>query len=63
MASISQQVMSVQSGHATNDDADMLCRFEGLTREGIPHGRGVLVMGNGGGGGGIQNTARGDRHA
>jgi len=52
----------VQLGHTTNDDADIMCRFEGLTKEGIPHGKGVMVMGNGGGGG-FKHTARGDRHA
>lgn len=45
-----------------NDHAVFLCRFEGLTKEGIPHGKGVMVMGNGGGGG-FKHTARGDRHA
>lgn len=35
--------------------------FEGLTKEGIPHGKGVMVMGNGGGGG-FKHTARGDRY-
>ena len=38
-----------------------MCRFEGLTREGIPHGKGVLVMGNGTGGG-FNQTSRGDRY-
>ena len=37
-----------------------LCRFEGLTREGIPHGKGVLVVGNGTGGG-FGHPERGDR--
>lgn len=37
-----------------------LCRFEGLTREGIPHGKGVLVVGNGTGGG-FSRPERGDR--
>ncbi|KAA6416704.1 MAG: hypothetical protein FRX49_13315 [Trebouxia sp. A1-2] len=35
--------------------------FEGLTREGIPHGKGVLVMGNGTGGG-FHQPGRGDRY-
>ena len=35
-------------------------RFEGLMREDAPHGKGVLVLGNGKGGG-IQRAARGDR--
>lgn len=38
-----------------------MCRFEGLTREGIPHGKGVLVMGNGTGGG-FHQPGRGDRY-
>ena len=38
-----------------------MCRFEGLTREGIPHGKGVLVMGNGTGGG-FNQPGRGDRY-
>ena len=38
-----------------------LCRFEGLTREGIPHGKGVMVIGNGTGGG-LKKPSRGDRH-
>ena len=36
------------------------CRFEGLTREGIPHGKGVMVIGNGAGGG-FKRASRGDR--
>ena len=39
----------------------VLCRFEGLTREGVPHGKGVLVMGNGTGGG-FSGASRGDRY-
>jgi hypothetical protein len=35
-------------------------RYEGLTLEDIPHGKGVLVFGNGLGGG-IQNAETGDR--
>ena len=50
----------VQLGHMVNHHAYLLCRFEGLTKQGIPHGKGVMVMGNGGGGG-FKHTARGDR--
>lgn len=28
-----------------------LCRFEGITRQDVPHGMGVMVFGNGTGGG------------
>jgi len=41
----------------------MLCAapsYEGLTREDAPHGKGVLVFGNGKGGG-IQRAERGDK--
>lgn len=41
---------------------NLLCRYEGLTRESVPHGKGVLVLGNGTGGG-IQDPLRGDRCA
>lgn len=40
----------------------VLCSFEGLTREGVPHGKGVLVVGNGAGGG-FKTPSQGDRHA
>ena len=38
----------------------VVARYEGLTREDAPHGKGVLVFGNGQGGG-IQRPERGDR--
>ena len=42
-------------------DAIAVSRFEGLTREGVPHGKGVLVIGNGSGGG-LKRPSRGDRY-
>lgn len=36
------------------------CSFEGLCREEVPHGKGIIKFGNGWGGG-IQNTNFGDR--
>ena len=46
---------------AVAERADLCLRsYEGLMREDAPHGKGVLVLGNGKGGG-IQRAARGDR--
>lgn len=37
-------------------------RFEGLTREAVPHGMGVMVFGNGAGGGfHFRQVKRGDK--
>ena len=33
--------------------------YEGLCREDVPHGKGVMIMGNGSGGG-FQTTSKGD---
>jgi hypothetical protein len=39
-----------------------LCRFEGLTRDAVPHGMGVLIVGNGTGGGfHPRDVRRGDK--
>ena len=35
--------------------------FEGLTKEGIPHGKGVMWMGSLRGGAGFQHPVQGDR--
>lgn len=38
------------------------CRYEGLTRDAVPHGMGVLIMGNGTGGGfHMRDVRRGDK--
>ena len=37
-----------------------LCRFEGTTRTETPHGKGVMIMGSGLGGG-IQAAEKGDK--
>ena len=38
------------------------CRFEGLTRDAVPHGKGTMTFGKQGKGAGIPNTKPGDRY-
>ena len=45
------------TSHISND---LSRRFEGLTREYIPHGKGVMMFGQGTGGG-IQTVEPGDK--
>jgi hypothetical protein len=39
-----------------------VCRYEGLTRDAVPHGKGTMTFGKQGKGAGIPNTKPGDRY-
>ena len=42
--------------------AHIACSFEGLTRDAVPHGMGVMIFGNGTGGGfHFRDVRRGDK--